>query len=106
MKRLARSLVVLVGLSVAGVASAWDVVSTQYVVNVDVAEQGNYPFRVYFDEPLCDGVNWGFVSDADANYRVFVAVLMTARVTNSLVTIYMNRDAPGRCRIGFVTLSN
>jgi hypothetical protein len=86
---------------------AWGGITTGKISQMDVANARNLPFRVHLEGSpvLCEGgLAEGYVDDADANYKVYVAALMMAKATGATVTLYADVGAVGRCRIGYVTV--
>lgn len=87
---------------------AWDGTVRGKIEQIDVTNAGNFPFRVVLQgHPiLCSsGQNWAYLDDKDANYRVNVSVLMTAKVTGSDVHLYTVKDPiSGFCQIGYVQM--
>lgn len=88
-------------------AIAWDGVTTGKILQLDVSNAGNLPFRVLLEGTpvLCaGGVAEGYLDDTDGNYKTYVAALMMAKATGATVTLYANLGLFSRCRIGYVVL--
>jgi hypothetical protein len=86
---------------------AWDGVTTGNILQVDVSQAGNLPFRVYLQgfPQLCgNGTAEGYLDDGDANYKVYVSALLMAKAMNSAVTLFANVGLYGRCRIGYIAV--
>lgn len=105
--RWPQAAVLIAALSVPLPSPAWGGITTGKIVRMDVANAGNLPFRVYLEghPVLCTGgVAEGYLDDTDANYKVYVAALMMAKVTGATVTLYADVGAHSRCRIGYVAV--
>jgi hypothetical protein len=88
-------------------AAAWGGITTGRIIQMDVSNAGNLPFRVALENypVLCEGgTAEGYLDDSDANYKVYVAALMMAKATGATVTLYADLGAFGRCRIGYVSI--
>jgi len=90
-------------------ALSWGGVVSGKVAEIHATAAGNLPFRVYLvgAPVLCaGGMAEGYLDDADPNYKVYVAVLMMARLTGATVTLYSDVGAYSRCKIGYVVVSS
>jgi hypothetical protein len=88
-------------------AFAWDGAVTGKITQLDVAEGGNYDFRVTLEgyPALCaNGPNWAYLNASHSNYQAYVSAMLLAYANGATVTIYTNRDAAGYCRIGYFVL--
>ena len=88
------------------IVNAWDGETGGQIQQIDVTEGPNYGFRVTLQglPPLCSqGTYWAYINDTDSNYKVYVAVLLAAKASNSTVTLYTYNGGAG-CRIGYMTL--
>jgi hypothetical protein len=99
------SLIALIVLVSSSSALAWDGEMDGTIYNAYGSVNGNGPFRVsltgYLTTPFC-GANtppWGYVSDSDGNYKVKVAMLLSAQARAAEVHLYLVKDALGSCQI-------
>ena len=85
---------------------AWDGAVVGSIVGIDVAPGNNLGFRIWLsgvDNMCTGGPGWGYLNEADSNYKVFVGALMMARSTNATVTVYSNLEN-GYCHIGYIAV--
>jgi hypothetical protein len=88
---------------------AWDGNVAGKIAGIDVANAGNYAFRVTLvNSPLVclNGSSWGYLDDTDPTYKVYIAVLLSAQARNATVTLFSNRDANGYCKIQYISASS
>lgn len=88
-------------------AAAWGGITTGKIAQLHVTRAGNLPFRVYPEGSpvLCEGgMPEGYLDDADANYKAYVAALLMAKATGASVTLYADIGRFSRRRIGHVVL--
>lgn len=85
---------------------AWDGAVVGTVAGIDVAPGNNNGFRLYLNgvSNMCTGgPNWGYLNEADSNYKAFVGALMMARAINATVTAYSNLEN-GYCHISYIAV--
>jgi hypothetical protein len=77
-----------------------------------VAANGNYDFRVYLNgvTTICTATGildagWGYVNQADPDYKSMQATLMLAFAMGKTVTLYTNKGGAGYCQIQYVVVS-
>jgi len=98
----------LVSLVLSNVALAWDGITPGTISRIDVAAGDSQGFRVYLDgsPTLCgNSATWGYLNENDSNYQTFVGTLLSAKVTQSNVTIYANLQSNSYCKIEYVVLN-
>ena len=73
---------------------------------IQVLNSGNMPFRVSFanGQGICGSASgeWAYLNEADASYKLWVATLIAARVSESYVSLQASLDSQSYCRIGNV----
>ncbi len=96
----------LVILSTGSFAEAWDGIVVGTIATIDVTAGNNYGFRIYFEgaPPMCNGQNWAYLLDTDSNYNAYLASMLTAKVSNLGVTVWVNQDSSGYCHIGYMSI--
>jgi hypothetical protein len=96
-------------------AWGWDGTPTGKISEIHAAAResgasGNFDFRVGIEgknSTFCGGnaqSAWGYFNADDANFKGMSAVLMTAYTLGKTVTLYVTKDAPGYCKIGYIVL--
>lgn len=105
MRRLLTSLVAVGAFAIAMVvpcsASAEVREITGTIYKVHAAGWNNFPFRIYFtgDPVFCAGRTWAYVSEQEQNYKALTAMLLSARLAGGTVSLTVEPDASGWCRI-------
>jgi hypothetical protein len=97
-------------------AFSWDSSVVGKIKKIDVASAENYGFRVTLkgsssNEVLtqCGVHSWSYLNKSSSNYEVFVSVLLAAKLSQTPVVIYTNRETGsgnGYCHIGYIGLSD
>ena len=88
-------------------AQAWDGTVGGTINSLESTGAHNYPFRVTLagTPALCGNANtWAYLSDSDGNYKVNVALLMSAKAQSRTVILYADQDGSGYCQIGYITM--
>lgn len=85
---------------------AWDGTVTGYINTIDVADAENQGFRITFTqgEKFCGTTTWAFINKSDSNYETYVSVLLAAKISGKLLTVYTTMQSSGFCKIGYVVL--
>lgn len=111
MKKLLFVLLTIVFINFVGwgslVAHAWDGTVNGTINSLESTGAGNYPFRVTMvgAPALCGNANtWAYLSDADRNYKVNVALLLSAKAQGRTVILYANQDTNSYCQIGYIAM--
>lgn len=90
-------------------AQAWDGAQVGTVLNLEVAPATNYGVRVSLQgvTAMCgSAASWAYLNEGDSNYKVYVAALLTAKVSGLPVTVYTMKDTgTGYCRIGYLVMN-
>ncbi len=97
----------LICMAAASQGHAWDGVVSGTVHGFDVTAGTNFAFRVYLNgvTDYCGGsYNVAYINEVDSNYKTYVAAVMLAKTSGSVVTLYTNRDASGLCQIGYLSV--
>jgi len=108
MKTGLRAFAVAMGAACVGPSAwCWDGAVVGRVANLHVTGLNNFAFRVSLqgNPVLCAaGHTWAYVSGTDANYKVYVATLLSAQARGAQVTVYTNHDGSGAsyCQIGYL----
>jgi len=91
-------------------AAAWDGTVSGRISSIDVADGANFAFRVVLDgTSACGptGQGWAYLNEADSNYKVFVATLLSAKASASSVKLYttiVKWNGYDMCHIGYITV--
>lgn len=93
-------------LSLAPNSYAWDGTVTGYINTIDVTDAENQGFRITFTqgEKFCGTSTWAFINKSDSNYETYVSVLLAAKLSSKLLTIYTTKQSSGFCKIGYMVL--
>ena len=96
----------LLALSPASPALAWDGAITGKILRLDVTDPGNFSFRVILvGEPsMCSGGdNFAWLYTVDGNYDGYVSTLTSAFLAGKTVTVFSNLQS-GHCHIGYISV--
>ena len=88
-----------------GAAFAWDGSVEGRIDVFEVTGGNSYDFRVWLSNgpPMCGNqTRFAYLNETDANYKTYVAVLLSAHRAQTLVRIHTTRDSSGNCKIGHV----
>jgi len=88
-------------------AVAWDGTVTGTITSIQIANATNQAFRVFLSgiSTVCvNGASWGYLNEADSNYKTYVAGLLLAKAQGSTVTLYSMLEN-GYCHIGYVSIN-
>jgi hypothetical protein len=92
-------------LAVSPLAHAWDGAVNAKISGIDVTTTGSgtYGLRVYLGgATMCTGGGtFAYLEEADSNYKTYLAVLLSSKLTGSPVTVYTTTTG-GQCHIGYV----
>ncbi len=104
-KRVRATVLALAALATAP-AFSWDGVTGGRPTTFEITHGANFAFRVYLDAnvAMCSGgPTWAYLNEADSNYKVYVANLMTAKALGIPVVIYTT-TVNGYCNIGHLVV--
>lgn len=96
----------LLALSAASPALAWDGTISGKIGRIDVTDPGNFSFRVILvGEPtMCTGgYNFAYLNTVDGNYDGYVSMLTSAFLAGKTVTVFSNLQS-GHCHIGYISV--
>lgn len=105
-----RAFVYIIALSISSQVLAWDGKVAGKIKSIDVTSAQNYAFRVSIEgiSAFCEGgASWGYLNESDSNYFVYVSALLSAKDSESTVTVYSTKKNSGEntyCRIGYISV--
>src|SRR3954470_15322096 len=105
-KQLAGWIIVSLMLIVSTPVFAWDGFASGTVTTIQITNGNNFGFRINLNgvAAMCTGgPSWGYLNEADSNYKTYVAVLMMAKSQGSAVSVYSNLEN-GYCHIGHIAI--
>jgi hypothetical protein len=90
-------------------AYSYDGVATGQIGVVEVTDAASRGFRVWFTSgtnmcPSSPARPWAYLNEADNNYKIYVATLLSAKAMGSNVTIWTN-IVGNYCHIMYVSAS-
>jgi hypothetical protein len=85
---------------------AWDGTVTGYSNTSDVTDADNHGFRITFTkrEKFCGTSSWAFINKSDSNYETYVSVLLAAKMSGKVITVYTTQQSSVFCKIGYIVL--
>ena len=101
-----RQILVLLTALVALPALAWDGIASGTITTIDITDANGFGFRVRVNgtSNMCGlGTDWAYLNEADSNYKVYVAALLSAKTAGMPVTVFTN-VASSYCKIGYIQI--
>lgn len=88
-------------------SASWANPSTGKIDHIDIADSGNYPFRIYIvgTSVVCTGgTDFAYLDTSNANYQAYVGALLSAYLSGKTVAVYSSLVS-GQCLISYVSIT-